>query len=86
MRLDNEIPVVRRALALESAFWHLTPTILPGELLVMRKTHHYRESFPMPWLSEGYYMATEDELHREALARGSASADEVSTFGAETPF
>ena len=81
MQLDNEIPVVRRALALESAFRHLTPTILPGELLVMGKTHHYRGSFPMPWLSEGYYMAAEDELYQEALVRGSASADEVSTFG-----
>ncbi|UCF09927.1 MAG: 4-hydroxyphenylacetate decarboxylase large subunit [Candidatus Bipolaricaulota bacterium] len=81
MRLDNEIPVVRRALALESAFRHLTPTIFPGELLVMGKTHHLRGSFPMPWLSEGYYMAAEDELYQEALARGSASADEVSSFG-----
>lgn len=82
MRLDSEIPVVRRALALEAAFRHLTPTIFPGELLVMGKTHHYRGSFPMPWLSEGYYMAAEDQLYRDALARGSASADAVSTFGA----
>ncbi len=81
MRLDNEVPVVRRALALESAFRHLTPTIFPGELLVMGKTHHYRGSFPMPWLSEGYYMAAETQLYQEALARGSASADVVSTFG-----
>ncbi len=79
--LDNEIPVVRRALALESAFRHLTPTIFPGELLVVGKTHHYRGSFPMPWLSEGYYMAAENQLYQDALARGSASADEVSTFG-----
>jgi hypothetical protein len=33
-------------------------------------------------LSEGYYMAREDELYQAALARGSASADEVSRFGA----
>ncbi len=81
MALDNDIPVVRRALALESAFRHLTPTIYPGELLVMGKTHHYRGSFPMPWLSEGYYMAAEDQLYQDALARGSTSADEVSKFG-----
>jgi len=41
---------------LKSAFAHLTPTIFPGELLVMGKAHYYRGSFPMPWLSEGYYM------------------------------
>jgi 4-hydroxyphenylacetate decarboxylase large subunit len=81
MSLDNEISVVRRARALESAFRHLTPTIFPGELLVMGKTHHYRGSFPMPWLSEGYYMAAEDQLYQDALARGSTSADEVSRFG-----
>ena len=33
--LEGEIPVVRRAAALKEAFSHLTPTILPGELLVM---------------------------------------------------
>ncbi|MBI4863825.1 MAG: MFS transporter, partial [Candidatus Riflebacteria bacterium] len=79
--LDNEVPVVRRALALKCAFSHLTPTIYPGELLVMGKAHYYRGSFPMPWLSEGYYMAREDELYKAALDRGSATADEVSRFG-----
>jgi 4-hydroxyphenylacetate decarboxylase large subunit len=82
MALEGEVPVVRRALALKSAFAHLTSTIFPGELLVMGKAHYYRGSFPMPWLSEGYYMAKEDELYRAALDRGSASADEVSQFGA----
>lgn len=81
MELDNEVPVVRRALALKCAFSHLTPTILPGELIVMGKAHYYRGSFPMPWLSEGYYMAKEDELYQAALDKGSASADEVSRFG-----
>jgi 4-hydroxyphenylacetate decarboxylase large subunit len=80
--LDNEVQVVRRALALKCAFSHLTPTIFPGELIVMGKAHYYRGSFPMPWLSEGYYMAKEDELYQAALAKGSASADEVSRFGA----
>jgi len=82
MQQDNEVPVVRRALALKCAFSHLTPSIFPGELIVMGKAHYYRGSFPMPWLSEGYYMAKEDELYKAALAKGSASADEVSKFGA----
>ena len=79
--LEGEIPVVRRAAALKEAFSHLTPTIFPGELLVMAKAHYYRGSFPMPWLSEGYYMAKNDELYRAALAKGSSSADELSKFG-----
>lgn len=78
---DNEVPVVRRALSLKAAFSHLTPVIFPGELLVMHKAPYFRGSFPMPWLSEGYYMAKEDELYQDALKRGSASADEHSKFG-----
>ncbi len=79
--LEGEIPVVRRAAALKAAFSHLTPTIFPGELIVMGKAHYYRGSFPMPWLSEGYYMASEDELYQAALAKGSSSVDELSKFG-----
>ncbi|MCX6113305.1 MAG: MFS transporter, partial [Proteobacteria bacterium] len=79
--LDNEVPVVRRALALKEAFSHLTPSIYPGELLVTQKTFYYRGSFPMPWLSEGYYMAKEDEFYQEAFRLGSTSADEHSKFG-----
>src|SRR5450759_799594 len=52
---DTEIPVVRRAMALKSAFAHCTPVIFPGELLVTHKASFFRGSFPMPWLSEGYY-------------------------------
>jgi 4-hydroxyphenylacetate decarboxylase large subunit len=78
---DTEIPVVRRAMALKAAFAHSTPVIFPGELLVTHKTAFFRGSFPMPWLSEGYYMAKEDELYQDALKRGSASADEHSDFG-----
>lgn len=79
--LDGEIPVVRRAQALKCAFSHLTPVIIPGEVIVMGKAAYYRGSFPMPWLSEGYYMAQEDELYKAALEKGGASADEVSRFG-----
>ncbi|MBN2433142.1 MAG: 4-hydroxyphenylacetate decarboxylase large subunit [Acidobacteria bacterium] len=78
---DNEVPVVRRALALRAAFSHQTPVIFPGELLTMRKAAFFRGSFPMPWLSEGFYMAKEDEFYQEALKRGSASVDEHSKFG-----
>ncbi|MBN1946015.1 MAG: 4-hydroxyphenylacetate decarboxylase large subunit [Bradymonadales bacterium] len=81
MQLDGEIPVVRRATALKEAFSHLTPTIYPGELIAMGKAHYYRGSFPMPWLSEAYYMAKEDELYQAALAKGATSADQVSRFG-----
>jgi 4-hydroxyphenylacetate decarboxylase large subunit len=78
---DGEIPVIRRAMALKSAFSHATPVVFPGELLTMHKAAFFRGSFPMPWLSEGYYMAKEDDLYKAALKSGSASADEHSKFG-----
>lgn len=80
--VDFEVPVVRRALALRHAFSHITTTIWPGEKLIGGKTMFYRGSFPMPWLSEGFFMAKEDELYRAALDKGGASADAVSRFGA----
>ncbi|WZL73277.1 4-hydroxyphenylacetate decarboxylase large subunit [Clostridiaceae bacterium 35-E11] len=79
--LEGEVTVVRRAQALKAAFSHLTPVIFPGEKIVMQKASYYRGSFPMPWLSEGFFVAKEDELYQEALDRGSASADELSKFG-----
>ncbi|MHC1747208.1 MAG: 4-hydroxyphenylacetate decarboxylase large subunit [Cellulosilyticaceae bacterium] len=79
--LEGEVTVVRRAESLKTAFSHLTPSILPGEKLVMQKTNFYRGSFPMPWLSESFFVAKEDELYKESLKRGSASAGELSKFG-----
>ena len=78
---EGEVDVIRRAESLKCAFSHLTPNIFPGEKLVMQKTNYYRGSFPMPWLSEGFFVAKEDELYKEALERGSASAGELSKFG-----
>lgn len=79
--LEGEVTIVRRAEALKCAYSHLTPNIIPGEKLVIQKTNYYRGSFPMPWLSEGFFVAKEDELYKEALDRGSASAGELSKFG-----
>ncbi len=79
--LEGEIPIVRRAEALKAGFEHLTPAIFPGELLVMGKSHYLRGSYPMPWLSEAFFMAHEDEMYKNALEAGKVSADEVTTMG-----
>lgn len=78
---DCDVPVVRRAKALKAAFSHLTPVIFPGELLVMHKARFFRGSFAMPWLSEGFYLAKESELYKEAMDRGALSVDLHSKFG-----
>jgi 4-hydroxyphenylacetate decarboxylase large subunit len=79
--LEGEIPIVRRGEAMKSAFEHLTPVIYPGELLVMGKAAYLRGSYPMPWLSEAFFMAEEDTLYREALESGKLTADSFTTVG-----
>ncbi len=79
--LEGEVPIIRRAEALKSGFSHLTPAVLPGELLAMRKASYLRGSYPMPWLSEAFFLAKEDELYQEARKSGKVSADEVTTMG-----
>ncbi|MBE0650314.1 MAG: 4-hydroxyphenylacetate decarboxylase large subunit [Bacteroidales bacterium] len=79
--LEGEIPIVRRAEALKAAFEHSTPAIYPGEILVMGKAPFLRGSYPMPWLSEAFFMAQEGELYQAALDAGKVSADQVTTMG-----
>lgn len=79
--LDGEIPVIRRAEALKAGFEHLTPVIYPGELLAMGKASYLRGSYPMPWLSEAFFMAAEDKLYREAQESGKLTADSFTTMG-----
>ncbi|MFH1160291.1 MAG: 4-hydroxyphenylacetate decarboxylase large subunit [bacterium] len=79
--LEGEIPIIRRAEALQAGFSHLTPVIFPGELLAMGKAAYLRGSFPMPWLSEAFFMASEDKFYQEALHSGKLTADTFTTMG-----
>lgn len=78
--LVDDVPIIRRAEALKCAFSHLTPNIFPGEKLVMQKTAYYRGSFPMPWLSESFFLAKANELTARPDT-GSDSAGKLSHFG-----
>ncbi len=75
--LEGEVPIVRRAEALKAGFEHLTPIVLPGELLTMRKASYIRGSYPMPWMSEAFFLSKEDDLFKDAQKAGKASAYEV---------
>ena len=79
--LDGEVTIVRRAKALKEAFSRSTPNIIPGEKLVMQKTRHYRGSFPMPWLSESFFVAQGDEISKQASKSVGSAADELSQVG-----
>lgn len=78
---DGEITIVRRAKALKCAFSHLTPNIIPGEKLVMQKTRNYRGAFPMPWVSESFFVSQGEEIKKEASKLASSTADELTQFG-----
>jgi 4-hydroxyphenylacetate decarboxylase large subunit len=47
----------------------------------MGKAPYLRGSYPMPWLSEAFFMAQEGELYQAALDAGKVSADQVTTMG-----
>jgi len=79
--LEGEIPIIRRAEAMKSGFEHLTPVIYPGELLSMGKASFLRGSYPMPWLSEAFFMAAEDSLYKEAQESGKLTSDTFTTMG-----
>jgi 4-hydroxyphenylacetate decarboxylase large subunit len=81
-KLDCDVLFLRRAKAIKAAFSHLTPMIWPGEKLVGGKTYYYRGSFPMPNLSNTFFLAASDSLAQAAAKRGSSAAGEESTFGA----
>jgi len=78
---ENDIPIIRRAKSLKAAFSHMTPMIWPGEKLVMGKTYYYRGSFPMPWLSNTFFLAKGDELAKAAAARGGSASGDEAKFG-----
>lgn len=75
---EGEIPVVRRAKALRCAFSNIPVTIWPGELLAGSKTADYRGSFPMPWLSAGYFTARAEEF---LVAAENAAVEPDNQFG-----
>ena len=79
--VEGDVPIIRRAKALKAGFEHLTPSVFPGELLAMRKANYLRGSYPMPWLSEAFFLSQEDEIYKESQKAGKASADEVTTMG-----
>src|SRR5512137_155284 len=82
VKWENDIPIIRRARSLKAAFSHMTPMIWPGEKLVGGKTYYYRGSFPMPNLSNTFFLAASDDLAKAAAARGGSAAGDESKFGA----
>lgn len=48
---------------------------------MMRKASYSRGSFPMPWMSEGFFLPKEDYLFKEIQNAVKVSTDEVTTMG-----
>lgn len=79
---ENDITIIRRAKSLKAAFCHMTPMIWPHEKLIGGKTYYYRGSFPMPNLSNTFFLAKGDELAQAAAKRGASAAGDEAKFGA----
>lgn len=79
---EGDVPIIRRAKAQAAAFAHHTPTIWPGELLVMNKTKNWRGAFPFPWVDASFFNATAEALLNQVEAPPEASQDAVSVVGA----
>lgn len=79
--LEGDVNLARRGEALKAGFQHLTPSIYPGELLVMQRAGYLRGSYPMPWVSEGFFMPSDDALYQKALKEGVLAAGNATTLG-----
>lgn len=79
---EGDVIEIRRAKAYGAALSHTTPTIWPGEKLVMNKTKNWRGAFPFPWVDASFFNAQAEALMNEADAPPLAAADAVSVVGA----
>lgn len=77
---DGDVLEIRRAKALACAYQHSTPSIFAGDLLPGGKTGYLRGGFPMPWLTNSFYLAKEDELKNEAK-KTSTVIDDMASLG-----
>lgn len=77
---DGDVLEVRRAKALACAYAHTTPSIYPKDLLPGGKTSFLRGGFPMPWLTNSFYLAKEDELKNQARSTN-AVIDDMAQLG-----
>lgn len=78
---EGDVPVVRRAKAYGAALSHATPTIWPGEKIVMNKTKNWRGAFPFPWVDASFFNAAAEALMHEVDAPPESAADAVSIVG-----
>lgn len=79
---DGDLPEIRRAKSEAAALSHMTPTIWPGELLVMNKTKNWRGAFCFPWVDASFFNAQAEALLAQADAPALSAADSVSQVGA----
>ncbi len=79
---EGDVIEIRRAKAYGAALSHTTPTIWPGEKLVMNKTKNWRGAFPFPWVDASFFNAQAEALMNEVDAPPLAAADAVSVVGA----
>lgn len=77
---EGDVTEIRRAKALACAYAHSTPGVFPGDLLPGGKTRYVKGGFPMPWLTNSFYLAKEEEL-KNAAENAASVIDEMAQLG-----
>ena len=78
---EGDITEIRRAKAEAAALSHMTPTILPGELLFGNKTRNFRGAFCFPWVDASFFNTAAEAMLAGVDAPPLAPADAVSVVG-----
>lgn len=79
---DGDITEIRRAKAESAGLTHMTPTILPGELLFGNKSRNFRGAFAFPWIDASFFNAAAEAMMAGVDAPPESAADAVSIVGA----
>lgn len=79
---EGRHPLVRRGLAMKSAFSHLEAAIRPGEILVMSRNKYVRGASIVPWTANEFPL-NDEERAKDDLRRASNKALEEITILAE---
>lgn len=79
---EGDITEIRRAKAEAAGLTHMTPTILPGELIYGNKTRNFRGAFCFPWIDASFFNAAAEAMMAGVDAPPESAADAVSVVGA----
>lgn len=77
---EGQHPLVRRGLALKSAFSHLEPCIRRGELLVMQRNKYVRGASIVPWTANRFPLNDEERAKNDAKKASNMELEKITVL------